>query len=213
LTVKANQQTLYRQIRSQFQGKRKIPFVATDHEISHGRDITWTLRAKQALEHISETWIGTSWIVEVRPTGTHDGKPFCATTCSSSLRTTPETLLQLVRERWSIEGWHWIRETQLQEDAHCYRGNGAGALTTLRTAALNLLRLNAFHSIRASNLTLTHDETLNQPWPLPSRLQLNDQPLAPYRRGITCCSNCRCCRSRSSDRSGWCSAGRMPDRP
>jgi hypothetical protein len=44
--VKANQKTLHRQIRSQFQGKRHIPFVATDHEISHGRDITWTLRAK-----------------------------------------------------------------------------------------------------------------------------------------------------------------------
>jgi hypothetical protein len=65
LTVKANQQTLYRQIRSQFQRKRKIPFVATHHEINHGRDITWTLRTKQAPEHILEAWIGTSWIVEV----------------------------------------------------------------------------------------------------------------------------------------------------
>jgi hypothetical protein len=44
--VKANQKTLNRQIRSQFQGKRKIPFMAMDHEISHGRDIVWTLRAK-----------------------------------------------------------------------------------------------------------------------------------------------------------------------
>ncbi len=61
LTVKANQKTLHRQIRSQFQGKRKISFVATDHEISHARDITWTLRAKQAPKHICEAWIGTSW--------------------------------------------------------------------------------------------------------------------------------------------------------
>jgi predicted transposase YbfD/YdcC len=160
LTVKANQQTLYRQIRSQFQGKRKIPFVAMDHEISHGRDITWTLRAKQAPEHISETWIGTSWIVEVRATGTRDGKPFCATHLFlTSLRTTPEALLQLVRERWSIEGWHWIRDTQLQEDAHCYRGNGAGALATLRTAALNLLRLTGFQSIRAGMQAVMHDIT------------------------------------------------------
>jgi hypothetical protein len=36
---------LHRQIRSQFQGKRKIPFVAGDHEVGHGRVITWTLRA------------------------------------------------------------------------------------------------------------------------------------------------------------------------
>jgi hypothetical protein len=71
--VKANQKTLHRQIRSQIQGKRKIHFVATDHEISHGRTITWTLRAKQAPTHIAETWVGTSWIVEVTATGSRDG--------------------------------------------------------------------------------------------------------------------------------------------
>jgi hypothetical protein len=52
-----------------------------------------------------------------------------------------------VRDRWSIEGWHWIRDTQLHEDAHRYRGNGAGVLATLSTAALNLLRLAGFRSI------------------------------------------------------------------
>ncbi|MEA5414019.1 hypothetical protein [Synechococcus sp. BA-132 BA5] len=40
----ANQKTLHRHIRSQFQSKRKIPFVATDHEISQGRNIAWILR-------------------------------------------------------------------------------------------------------------------------------------------------------------------------
>ena len=68
-------------------------------------------------------------------------------------------MLQLVGERRSIEGWHWIRDTQLQEDAHCYRGNGAGALATLRTAALNLLRLTGFLSIRAGMQAVMHDIT------------------------------------------------------
>jgi len=160
LTVKGNQKTLYRQIRSQFQGKRRIPFVAMDHEVSHGRNITWMLRAKQAPEHIRENWIGTSWIVEVIATGSRDGKPFQAThRFLTSLRTTPEALLQLVRDRWSIEGWHWIRDTQLHEDAHRYRGNGAGAMATLRTAALNLLRLAGFQSIRGGMQAVMHDIT------------------------------------------------------
>ena len=160
LTVKANQKTLYRQIRSQFQGKRKIPFVATDHEISHGRSITWTLRAKQAPTHIAETWVGTSWIVEVTATGKRAGKPFQAQHLFlTSLRTTPEALLQLVRDRWSIESWHWIRDTQLHEDAHRYRGNGAGAMATLRTVALNLLRLAGFRSIRSGMQAVMHDIT------------------------------------------------------
>ncbi len=132
--------------------------MATDHEVAHGRDITWTLRAKQAPEHISEAWVGTSWIVEVVARGIRDGKPFQATHLFlTSLRTTPESLLHLVRDRWSIERWHWIRDTQLHEDAHRYRGNGAGVMAALRTAALNLLRLAGFRSIRAGIQAVMHD--------------------------------------------------------
>ena len=138
--MKANQKTLHRQIHSQFQGKRRIPFVATDHEISHGRDITWTLRAKEAPQFIRESWTGTSWIVEVAATGIRDGKPFQATHLFlTSLRTTPDALLRLVRDRWSIECWHWIRDTQLHEDAHRYRGNGAGAMASMRTSTFGQL--------------------------------------------------------------------------
>ena len=151
---------MHRQIRSQFQGKRKIPFVATDQEISHGRNTTWTLRAKEAPEHIRQSWGGTSWIVEMTATGTRNGRPFQATHLFlTSLRTTPEALLQLVRDRWSIECWHWIRDTQLHEDAHRYRGNGAGVMATLRTTALNLLRLAGFGSIRSGMQTVMHDLT------------------------------------------------------
>ena len=90
--------------------------------------------------------------------GIRDGKPFRAThLVLTSLRTTPEALLQLVRDRWSIEGWHWIRDTQLHEDAHRYRGNGASVMATLRTAALNLWRLTGFQSIRAGLQTVMHD--------------------------------------------------------
>ena len=98
--------------------------------------------------------------MELAATGTRDGKPFCATHLFlTSLRTTPEALLRLVRDRWSIEGWHWIRDTQLHEDAHRYRGNGAGSMATLRTAALNLLRLAGFQSIRSGMQTVMHDIT------------------------------------------------------
>jgi hypothetical protein len=58
-----------------------------------------------------------------------------------------------------LKGWHWIRDTQLHEDAHRYSGNGAGALATLHTAALNLLRLAGFRSIRARMQAVMHDIT------------------------------------------------------
>lgn len=66
--------------------------------------------------HIKANWHGTSWIAEVIATGIRDGKPFKAThRFITSLRTTPEALLRLVRERWSLESWHWIRDTQLRD--------------------------------------------------------------------------------------------------
>ena len=181
--MKGNQRTLHRQIASQFQEKRSIPFVGTDHEVSHGRDITWSLRAKKAPQHIRDAWSGTSWIVEMTATGTRDGKPNHAShlssftrptfRCDTSLRTTPEALLQLVRDLWSIECWHWICDTQLHEDAHRFRGNGAGAMATLRTAALTLLRLAGFQLIRAGMQAVMHDITallamaMRQPKPNP----------------------------------------------
>ena len=132
--------------------------MATDHEIGHGRNIRWTLRAKEAPEHIKANWHGTSWITEVIATGIRDGKPFKAVhRFITSLRTTPKALLRLARERWSIDSWHWIRDTQLHEDDHRYRGNGAGVMAALRTAGLNLLRLAGFDSIREGLQAVMHD--------------------------------------------------------
>jgi predicted transposase YbfD/YdcC len=160
LSVKGNEKTLKQQVSAQFQGKRQIPFAATHHEIGHGREITWAMRAKEAPEHIKADWPGSAWIVELLASGSREGKPFKARHLFlTSLRTTPEALLRLIRQRWSIESWHWIRDTQFHEDKHRYRGNGAGVLATLRTAALNLLRLAGFDSIREGLHAVMHDIT------------------------------------------------------
>ncbi len=67
-------------------------------------------------------------------------------------------MLQHIRDRWSIEkSWHWVRDVPLREDAHRYRGNGAGVMATLGTAALNLLRLAGFRSIRTGLQSVMHD--------------------------------------------------------
>jgi len=54
------------------------------------------------------------------------------------------------------ESWHWISNSQLQVDAHRYWGYGAGVMATLRTTALNLLRLSGFESIRAGMQVVMH---------------------------------------------------------
>jgi hypothetical protein len=75
LTVNANQRALHRQISEKFLFSRKIPFTATVSEHGHGRDTTWSLRAKQAPYFITEDWPGSSWIVELVISGKRAGKP------------------------------------------------------------------------------------------------------------------------------------------
>lgn len=64
--------------------------MAAEHDIGHGRDIRWSLRAKEAPKQNKANWHGTSWIAEVIALGTRDGKPLKAIYCFiTSLRTTP----------------------------------------------------------------------------------------------------------------------------
>ena len=79
--------------------------------------------------------------------------------CDTSLRTAPEALLRLIRQRWSIENeWHWARDTQLGEDAHRYANRtGAPVFSFLRTVVMNLLRRGGYRSIRQGPRKLAYD--------------------------------------------------------
>jgi predicted transposase YbfD/YdcC len=170
LTVKSNQKTLHRQIGCQFEGKRKIPFMASDRDKSHGRDTLWALRAREAPEPIKANWPGSAWIVEViTDTLTRTGKRSVrrhlgrwrerTSRCDTSVRTTPQALLRLIRQRWSIENeWHWARDAQLGEDAHRYANRiGAPVFALLRTIVMNLLRRAGYRSIRQGLRELAYD--------------------------------------------------------
>ncbi|MFN9547613.1 MAG: ISAs1 family transposase, partial [Cyanobacteriota bacterium] len=145
----------------QFEGKRKIPHAATAHEKKHGRDTVWDLRAKEAPDHIKANWPGSAWIVEViTDTVTRSGKRSIRRHLFlTSLRTSPDALLRLIRQRWSIENkWHWARDAQLGEDAHLYTNRtGAPVFALLRTIVMNLLRRGGYRSIRQGLRELAYD--------------------------------------------------------
>lgn len=77
----------------------------------------------------------------------------------TTLRTAPEALLRLIRQRWSIENqWHWARDAQLGEDAHRYANRtGAPVFAFLRTVVMNLLRRGGYRSIRQGLRELAYD--------------------------------------------------------
>jgi predicted transposase YbfD/YdcC len=121
------------------------------------------VRAKEAPDHIKEAWPGSAWIVELITTtikrkrkgkGSVRRHLFITT-----VRTTPEALLRLIRQRWSIENeGHWARDTQLGEDVHRYANRtGAPVFSFLRTVVMILLRRGGYRSIRCGLRALAHD--------------------------------------------------------
>ena len=128
--------------------------------MKRGRDITWTLRAMPAPEWVVEQWPGSATIIAVRSHGIRDAKPTDETRYYVSiLRTGAKALLRHVRDRWSIENsWHWVRDVPLREDAHRYREiNGVQILATLRSLAINALRLSGIWSMTEGIAALAHD--------------------------------------------------------
>ena len=139
---------------------RRIHWRTSKREIKRGRDITWELRAMPAPAWVVEQWPGSTTIIAVRSHGIRDGKPQDETRYYvSSLRTGAEALLRSIRQRWSIENsWHWVRDVSLREDAHRYReGNGVQILATLRSLAINALRLDGIWSITEGIAAMAHD--------------------------------------------------------
>jgi len=116
LTVKKNQRTLHRQIADQFRGHRHFPVEISDVEASHGRQVCWQLRARNATEAIRERWAGASWIIELVSTGRRDGRAFHHVHLFiTTLRTCPKALLRLVRQRWAIENQWQIGRASCRE--------------------------------------------------------------------------------------------------
>jgi hypothetical protein len=109
---------------------------------------------------VMEQWPGSATIIAVRSHGCRDGKPTDETRFYvTSLRTDATALLQHIPDRWSIENsWHWVRDVALREDAHRYReNNGVQILATLRSLAINALRLIGIWSITEGIASLAHD--------------------------------------------------------
>ena len=99
-------------------------------------------------------------MIAVRSKGRRNGKSIDETRYYvTSLRTSAAALLRHVRDRWSIENsWHWPRDTKLNEDGHRYgERNGVGVMATLRSLAMDALRLGGFWSITHGLDALAHD--------------------------------------------------------
>ncbi len=151
LVVKKNQPTLYRDIVDVFATPyllRETIRVAEDDGVHGGRLEVRELQASTALQGYSD-WPSIGQVLCIKRTVTNKKSGKCtrdvayAVTSLSAERATPDQLLQVWREHWSIENkLHWVRDVTFDEDRQQLReGHAHQVLAALRNTAIGLLRL------------------------------------------------------------------------
>ena len=119
----------------------------------HGRQARRTIKAV-----LVPAWIefaGAAQVAQVRRTVTKKGKKTVEVVylITSDRDADPATLAAWVHGHREIENrLHWVRDVTYQEDKSLVRtGNAARVMTSLRSLAISLLRLDGHASIAAAN--------------------------------------------------------------
>jgi predicted transposase YbfD/YdcC len=123
---------------------RQIPAACTSRDTGHGRAETRTLKTAHVdrldFPHARQALKITRWR-QVRASGKTTRETVYAVTSLTSAHATGTDLARLVREHWSIEAHHHIRDTSLGEDACTSRtGNGPANLATIRAAIIAAIK-------------------------------------------------------------------------
>jgi predicted transposase YbfD/YdcC len=134
--VKRNQPLLHAQVRAL--PWRQVPAGSVTRERGHGRAGTRTIKAAHVsgldFPHARQAVKITRWRQEIA-TGRVSRETVYAVTSLISTDATAGDLARLVREQWSIEAHHHIRDLTFREDSSASRtGSGPANLATIRAA-------------------------------------------------------------------------------
>ncbi|MFE0678704.1 ISAs1 family transposase [Streptomyces sp. NPDC058867] len=151
LTVKANQKSLYAQLK--VLPWALIPAV-TKTVRGHGRRVTRTIKAVDV-----PAWIefsGAMQVAQLRRTVTRKGRRtveiVCLVTSADAATAPPAVLAAWVQSHWEIENrLHWVRDVTFDEDRSQIRtGNAPRVMAGLHNTAITLLRLDGHRNIAAA---------------------------------------------------------------
>ena len=144
LPVKENRRTLFDVLNALPWDQTPIAHTATDK--GHGRITTRTIQVLPAPDDLPFPHVNQVFLIERYVTGLR-GQPISAVAALGVAspkpeRADPADLAGYVREQWSIESLHWIRDTLYQEDKSQVRTrNGPRIMAALRNLAIGALRL------------------------------------------------------------------------
>src|SRR5580692_6286556 len=140
--VKRNQPLLHAQVSAL--PWRQVPAGSATRERGHGRAETRTLKAAHVsgldFPHARQAIKITRWRKDTA-TGRASRQTVYAVTSLTSAHATTGDLARLVREQWSIEAHHHIRDLTFGEDAATSRtGSGPVNLATIRAAVIAAIK-------------------------------------------------------------------------
>jgi predicted transposase YbfD/YdcC len=139
--VKQNQPLLHARVKTL--PWRQVPAGSTTREAGHGRTETWTLKAAHVsldFPHARQAIKITRWRKETATGKTTRETAYAVTSLTSDCATTQD-LARLVREHWSIEAHHHVRDVTFAEDTAASRtGSGPANLATIRAAIIAAIK-------------------------------------------------------------------------
>jgi predicted transposase YbfD/YdcC len=140
--VKQNQPLLHARVRAL--PWRQVPAGSVTRDRGHGRAETRTLKAAHVsgldFPHARQAIKITRWRKDTA-TGQASRQTVYAVTSLTSADATARDLARLVREQWSIEAHHHVRDLTFREDAAASRtGSGPVNLATIRAAVIAALK-------------------------------------------------------------------------
>jgi predicted transposase YbfD/YdcC len=144
LPVKENRRTLFDALDALPWGQAPIAHTATDK--GHGRITTRTIQVLPVPDDLPFPHVSQVFLIERYVTDLH-GQPISAVASLGVASPEPgqadaADLAGYVREQWSIESLHWIRDTLYQEDKSQVRTrSGPRIMAALRNLAIGALRL------------------------------------------------------------------------
>jgi predicted transposase YbfD/YdcC len=128
----------------------QVPVAHTATDKGHGRITTRTIQVLPAPEDLSFPHVSQVFLIERYVTDLH-GQPISAVAALGVASPEPEQadaadLARYVREQWSIESLHWLRDTLYQEDKSTVRTrSGPRIMAALRNLAIGALHLAGRH--------------------------------------------------------------------
>jgi predicted transposase YbfD/YdcC len=137
--VKKNQPLLLQRLKAL--PWKQIPTANRTRETGHGRIDTRTVKAAHVegldLPHARQAVKLTRWRQNTK-TGKISHESIYIVTSLTSAEATPADLARLIREHWSVEMKHYVRDVSFRED-HCTNRTGHGPinLATIREAVSN----------------------------------------------------------------------------